>query len=42
MRLTLRFLKNYVFGNSENSRLQNTIEDSFLKNQVKNATIIVC
>ena len=38
MRLALRFLKNYIFENSENSRLQSTTVDSFLKNQVKNAT----
>ena len=36
MRLALRFLKNYIFENSENSRLRNTMVDSFLKNQVKN------
>ena len=42
MRLALRFLKNYAFENSENSRLRNTMVDIFFKNQVKNATIIVC
>ena len=35
MRLTLRFLKNYVFGNSENSRLRNTKVDSFFKKPSK-------